>query len=317
MQAPTETSGTHTIGLDLGGTFLKAGVLDAKGLLLRRARYPVDSSTAEKVFETIGTAFRECAAADPLTGAVGVGIPGILDHLQQMILNSPNLHCLDGRALSTLMQQVCSMPFVFDNDANCAALGEYLVGAGRGLAPASPRHRICFVLLTVGTGVGGGIVIDGQLWHGSRGFAGEPGHIVIERDGEPCKCGGFGCLETRVSAGAVVSQYAARGGSAESAAEVGRLASGGDARAIGALEDVGRSLGIGLAAIINLLNPDMIAIGGGVMGAGELLLAPARDEAMRRAFKDSFLAARIVPATLGNDAGIVGAGMMARARLAS
>ena len=317
MQPPIERTGTHTIGLDLGGTFLKAGILDASARILHRTRYPVDASAAEKVFETVGTAFKECTAADPQAGAVGMGIPGILDHMQQQILNSPNLHCLDGQDLSGLMQRVCSMPFIFDNDANCAALGEYLVGAGRGLASAASRRPVCFVLLTVGTGVGGGIVIDGKLWHGSRGFAGEPGHIVIEREGKPCKCGGHGCLETLVSAGAVVSQYAARGGGAESAAEVARLAAGGDARAIEAIHDVGRNLGIGLAAIINLLNPDMIAVGGGVMGAGELLLGPAREEAMRRAFKESFLAAQIVPATLGNDAGIVGAGMMARERLAS
>lgn len=296
---------THTIGLDLGGSFLKAGVVSESGTILERFRYAVDPSSAERVFRTVGEAVGACTDVDRSVVAVGLGMPGIMDHGAHVIMSSPNLHCLDGRALDGLMKDVCALPYVLDNDANCGAYGEFVAGAGRGTTGS-------FVLLTVGTGVGGGIILDGELWHGARGFAGEPGHVVIERDGRPCNCGGRGCLETRVSAGAVVAAYESRGGRAESAEEVARRAHGGEGAAIEALAEVGRDLGLGMAAIINLLNPEVIAVGGGVMGAGELLLGPARIEAEARAFRASFLSTRIVAATLQNDAGLVGAGLMAR-----
>lgn len=298
-----------TIGLDLGGSFLKAGVVSENGGVLHRLRYAVNRSSAEAVFDAIGQALRACAAAWPECAAVGMGIPGILDQIQHRIMNSPNLHCLDRRDVWELIASVCPLPAVIDNDANCAAWGEYIAGAGKDFAPRS------LVFLTVGTGIGGGIILDGRLWRGSRGYAGEPGHIVIERDGRGCNCGGRGCLETRVSAAAVVEAFAARGGVARDAEEVAQRARSGESAASGALEEVGRDLGIGIAAIINLLNPEIVAIGGGVMGAGDLLLGPAREEAGRRAFRDSFLSTRIVPASLQNDAGLVGAALLAREKI--
>jgi len=298
-----------TIGLDLGGTFLKAGVIGPHGDVLQRARHPVDSASVGKVFDIIGRAVRGCSEAYPEAAAVGLGIPGIFNQAEQKIMNSPNLHCLDAQDLPALMGPVCPLPFLFDNDANCAAYGEFRAGAGHVDAEGPPRS---FVLLTIGTGVGGGIIIDGRLWHGARGYAGEPGHMVIDRNGKPCPCGGQGCLETLVSATALVEAYRVRGGAAETSKEVFHKAVDGDHEARAAFDEIGRNLGIGLSVIINLLNPEVIAVGGGVMGAGELLLGPARSEAQRRAFRESFLATRILPATLGNDAGQIGAGLMAR-----
>lgn len=301
-----------TIGLDLGGTFLKAGVISQSGEVAHKARYSIDPSGVDRVFDTIGLAVRECAAASGDMAAVGLGIPGILDRTTWRMMSSPNLHCLDGQDMNQRLSGVCPYPFAIDNDANCAAWGEYSAGAGSEACGARP---LSFVLLTIGTGVGGGIVLDGRLWHGARGYAGEPGHIVIERDGLPCNCGGRGCLETRVSAGAILRAYGERGGHAGSAEDVAGAASRGDRLALESLAEVGRDLGIGIAAIINLLNPELVAVGGGVMGAGELLLGPARTEASARAFSDSFGSARIVAAALGNDAGMIGAGLMARERL--
>ncbi len=304
-----------TIGLDLGGTFLKAGIIDRSGRISYRSKYTVDASSAERVFETIGQAVRECSIADADVAAIGMGIPGIFDQADQKIMNSPNLHCLDGRHLIELMQSVCPLPFLFDNDANCAAFGEFKAGAGSHDGPGGTLSPRSFILLTIGTGVGGGVILDGKLWHGARGYAGEPGHIVIDRKGKPCHCGGIGCLETLVSASAVVEAYKARGGKDVTCEEVAHVASHGDPLAIGAFEDVGRNLGIGLSVIINLLNPEMIALGGGVMGAGDFLLRPARAEASKRAFRESYLSTRIVIAALGNDAGMIGAGLMACEKL--
>lgn len=300
--------GSGAIGVDVGGTYLKAGIVGEDGEVRHRLRVPIDGSEAERVFDAVGSAVRECEAAGHCAMPVGVGLPGILDQSAGVIRNSPNLHCLDGRNLNDLMRRATSRPFTLDNDANCAAFGEYMAGAGK----ADGRRRPdSFVLLTIGTGVGGGIVLGGHLWRGHRGYAGEPGHIVIDRAGLPCKCGGRGCLETLVSAGAIVDAYAARGREAESSEIVACRAAAGEAPAREALAEVGRNLGIGIAAILNLLNPETVAVGGGVMGAGELLLGPAREEASRRAFHDTFASAQIVPARLGNEAGLIGAGLMA------
>ncbi|MGD9347148.1 MAG: ROK family protein, partial [Candidatus Aminicenantes bacterium] len=170
------------------------------------------------------------------------------------------------------------------------------------------------VLLTIGTGIGSGIILDGKLWRGACGFAGELGHVTVNPEGDRCRCGSRGCLETEVSSQKIVSSYKGLLGSKEklSAEEVAHRAKGGDEAAFETYSRVGYYLGIGLSIIINLLNPEKIVLGGGVMESGESLLPVAFEEAMRRSFAASYDCCRIELAKLGNKAGFIGAALWAR-----
>jgi glucokinase len=187
-----------------------------------------------------------------------------------------------------------------------AAFGEYRCGAGQN------THSL--VLLTIGTGVGSGIILNGKIWEGACGFAGELGHAVVNPNGEPCKCGSQGCLETEVSAPKIVKNYQAYSLNRENitAEEVSLKAKNGDRVAQKAFAEAGRYLGIGLGIAINLLNPEKILLGGGVMKGGEFLLKSAIDEAAKRSFQGSFRCCSIERATLGNKAGFIGAALWSR-----
>jgi glucokinase len=188
-----------------------------------------------------------------------------------------------------------------ENDANAAAYGEYWRGAGRGCDS--------MVLLTLGTGVGGGLVLHGELWRGADGMAGEIGHVTVEPNGRTCRCGNAGCLETYASATAVVENYRELSGIEEgvSAEEVGRRALEGDANARQSYREAGRSLGIAFAGLVNLLNPEQIVIGGGVLPAWDLFMPTAEQELRRRAFAPAAERVRFAPAALGDLAGVTGA----------
>jgi glucokinase len=190
-----------------------------------------------------------------------------------------------------------------------AAYGEYRCGAGKN------THSL--VLLTIGTGVGGGIILNDNIWEGACGFAGELGHATVNPKGEPCKCGSHGCLETEVSAEKIVKNYQAYSHSQEAVTseDVARKAKKNDQAALQAFAEAGRHLGIGLSIAINLLNPEKILLGGGVMKAAEFLLPPAIDEASKRSFKGSFQCCRIERASLGNKAGFIGAALWAKKRM--
>ncbi len=198
-------------------------------------------------------------------------------------------------------------PFRIDNDANMAAYGEWKHGAGR------DAHSL--VLLTIGTGVGSGIILDGKLWQGRCGFAGEIGHITVNpNNGTKCNCGNFGCLETEVSAPSIVRNYVALAGSDEelTSEDVYNRAKQGDAHALESFSACGYYLGIGLGIVINLLNPGMIVLGGGVMAGGEFLMEAAVAQARKRSHRVSFACATIAKASLANDAGLIGAAAWAR-----
>ena len=183
-----------------------------------------------------------------------------------MIHRSPNYPELNGVPLEPLFSQLVEVPFTIHNDANMAAYGEFCVGAGRGLKS--------MILLTIGTGVGSGIILEGRLWEGVNGFAGELGHIIVNPEGDPCKCGSRGCLETEVSSEKIVRNYQQFSGHVESltSEEVYQRAKSGDNAAQKAFQLAGYYLGLGLASAINLLDPEKIILGGGVMKAGALLL---------------------------------------------
>jgi glucokinase len=245
--------------------------------------------------------------------AAGIDCAGLIDGMKGQLHYSPNLPGWEGTALGDLFARELGMPVTVDNDVNCAAWGEFVLGAGRGTS--------FFFCLTLGTGIGGGVIADGRLYRGWQGMAGEVGHQVIDPDGPPCPCGNKGCLEAMANAESIVRRArAALASGAPSALEDGEgltsrliaeAAGRGDAVAVKALEETGRALGTGLANIVHMFNPEVIAVGGGVAGAGELILGPAR-ESMREQLMDEILAAvRIVPAELGNTASLVGAAMMA------
>lgn len=293
-------------GFDLGGTLLKYGLVDERGGIILESQ--VDTpETMEKLLRTlrdIWILLKESHRKGIVS--VGFGFPGIFNQKDQKILQSPNYPEIDNFALVPAFSQFIDVPFWVNNDANLAAFGEYTRGAG--------QNTQSLVLLTIGTGVGTGIILDGKIWQGACGYAGEMGHATVNPEGEPCKCGSLGCLETEVSAPKIVKNYLAISKLKENITpeKISRRAKNNDKDALKALAIAGRYLGIGLSIIINLLNPEKILLGGGVMEAGDLLLKPAIEEADARSFEGSFECCRIERASLGNKAGFIGAALWAK-----
>lgn len=306
------------IGVDLGGTKLLAGVVDGDLAVHHRAFRPAPTEAVLDALEDVARELIEVAEA-PIT-AVGMGIPSLMDAVTGAALWTNHLD-LEGIAVADLMTERLGLPVAVDNDANVAMLAEHRAGAARGA-----RHA---VMLTVGTGIGGAAIVDGRLLRGARGAAGEWGHLVVELDGPPCpgNCPGRGCLEAVASGLALALEGTAaaqanpdsalgaahRAGRAITGALVCELAHDGDAAAREAIEVVGRRLGAGLASIANALDPEVIVIGGGVIAAGELLLAPARAELAARALPPVARAVRVEPARFGAESGMLGAALLARA----
>ncbi|MGH9944512.1 MAG: ROK family protein, partial [Pyrinomonadaceae bacterium] len=249
--------------------------------------------------------------------AVGVGVPGLVSPQTGRVIVSSDVPSIVRSDLQTEIGRAAGLPVVVENDANAAAYGEYVAGAGRG-------SRNMFYV-TIGTGIGGAIIFDGKLWRGDSGFAGEFGHITIDPEGIQCDCGNVGCLETVASAPNIVrrtherllrdsTSSLSRLGMAQSftAADVAHAANDGDDFALMMIERTGRYIGTAVAAVINLLNIQRIVLGGTIMEAGELILSPIIREAGRRSFHPCFEATQIVAATLSADAAPTGAAMLAR-----
>jgi glucokinase len=294
-------------GFDLGGTQLKYGLIDARGRLIVRGKTESPGSMAE-LLDTIRAVWR--SLRDEAPGQIrtcGFGFAGFFSLKDRKILNSPNYPSLNNVDLVPALRKIIDVPFRIDNDANMAAYGEYVYGAGRGTQS--------LVLLTIGTGIGSGIILEGKLWHGLCGFAGELGHITVNPRGSLCNCGNRGCLETEASASRIVKTYKRLSGNRRSVSsrDVYLLARSGDRDALEAFSRSAYYLGIGLGIVINFLNPEKILVGGGVVGAGAYLLGPAIKEARRRSHRVSFACCRIEKASLGNRAGLIGAAAWARA----
>jgi glucokinase len=244
---------------------------------------------------------------------VGVGAPGPLDTRTGIIFLTPNLGWVDMPLRQRLADQI-GLPTSLDNDANCAIFGEWWRGAARG-----SRHTIGF---TIGTGIGGGIIVDGRLYHGASDCAGEFGHTTIDPEGRHCKCGNYGCLEAYASGPAIaLRSMEAIASGAESripamvdndlsritAQTVYQAAQEGDALALEVVRDTAKYLGVGVANLVNVFNPEIVVICGGVTQAGERLFAPLRQEVTRRAFKPAVRVCRILPGELTGTAGVYGA----------
>jgi glucokinase len=285
------------IGLDVGGTKILSGLVDRDGRVLREHEVPSPDGSEEGVLAALDGAVE--ALLDDSVAAIGYGIPANLERGTGRILRAVNLP-LDDVDLVSRSRERFGLPAAIENDAGAATLAEWRLGAGRATQN--------LVLLTLGTGVGGGIVIDGRLF---RGWA-ELGHIVIQEGGAECSCGGRGHLEALASgtAGDRVAQEL-YGSEADAHALVSR-AKEGDERARDALARIGHSLGAGIASLVNVFDPELVVVGGGFgAAAGDLVLDPAREAARREAIAPANRTLRVVPAELGSDAGLVGAGLVA------
>jgi glucokinase len=295
----------HYIGIDIGGTNIKAGSIDESGNVSAVDKAPTPTDDLDALLATVEGIVTKLRSNATIT-AVGVGIPGLRNARTGVIQTAPHIRSIRGVNLEQLLHNRLRLPVVTENDANAGAYGEWACGAGKG------RQHIAYI--TLGTGLGCGLVFSGKLFRGVSGYAGELGHTVVEPAGRPCACGAVGCLETRVSASGIVqtareAQFAGEDFTAE---DVYNAAIQGDKTAFKVFQETGRFLGMACSNLINLLNPEAIVIGGGVMASGGLLLAAAQEEVNRRAFAPSAADCAIVQSHLWPDAGIVGAAMLAR-----
>lgn len=310
------------VGVDVGGTNVVVGTVPEDGravygLAKERTATADDgraavAQIARLVEHSIAAASNEVGGTIEVAG-VGVGSPGPIDIQAGVVLLSPNLGWHDF-PLRDLLREATGYPTALDNDANCAIFGEWWRGAAEG-------GRVV-VGLTIGTGIGGGLVIDGEIFHGASDIAGEVGHMSIDSTGRRCNCGNYGCLEAYAS-GSAIAARAIEGIQAGEQTSVPQLVDGdlarvtaqvvydaaraGDAYALEVIQDTARFLGTGVASLINIFNPDVVVICGGVTAAGERLFGPLKTEVARRAFRPAVEACRIVPGTLPGTAGVYGA----------
>ena len=304
---------------DLGGTHLRVALIDEEGRIhaQRKERTPRDTDAAG-VVRALVEAARSCASEkgvnSSLIGGASIVVPGTVSKDNRTVLQVPNLPSLDNVALKPILEGQLGWPVVLENDANAAAIGEMWLGAARG-----HRSVIC---ITLGTGVGGGIILDGELWRGADGSAGEIGHTSVDPFvGPRCKCGNRGCLEVFASATAIVrmtreelanhpeSVLLSEGLTAKRVFNAGR--DEGDQLALDVFKRMGTYLGVGVANLINLLNPEIIVIGGGVVNGWKLFERVMRQEVASRAFPLTAERVRIVPSESGDNAGLLGAARLA------
>jgi glucokinase len=295
----TAESERSFIGIDLSGSKLCAATVNNEGLIGERREAPLER---ENLVDQLAQVVGELRGGANQIGSVGIAIPGLATLRE---------------SLHADVMSATGLRVELENDANAAAYGEYKIGAGRG-------SRDLFYI-TIGQGIGGAIILDGKLWTGASGLAGEVGHITIDTEGDECQCGNTGCLETVASAPNIVrraNQRLNRDATSSlsklamnkdfTADDMAREAKEGDDFSLMMIERTGKYIGTGVASVINLLNIERIVLGGGVMQAGDLILKPIIQEAKRRAFQPCFEATQIVLAALGPDAAIIGAAMLAR-----
>ncbi|MDY6855403.1 MAG: ROK family protein [Thermodesulfobacteriota bacterium] len=311
------------IGVDLGGTNLRTGIVDQRGNILKSLKRQSQAKEGkENVINRITDLLIEaCSISNEFQREVKgicIGAPGFLNIKKGIISESPNLPGWKDVALKKEIEKRRNFPpIVLQNDANCFTFGEWWTGAGNGYKNIAG--------ITLGTGVGGGVILGNRIWLGDDGTAGEIGHIIVEPSGLKCECGRNGCLESYASGTAIVKQavQALKKGeistlknrvkenlNAITAKMVSEEAAKGDRLSLDIMNEAGRYLGIAIASIINLLNIGRFVIGGRVAGSGDSILEPAREEVLKRAINPPIKDQVIVQARLGDDAGIIGAAGM-------
>lgn len=308
------------IGFDLGGTTMRAAVVSERGQIichLKRSTRAEEgaSSVMQRMLDLIRAIITDSPFQLHEIGGIGIGSAGQIDPRSGTVLSATdNLPGWGGMPLAAQVQETFGLPVRVDNDANAATWGEKRFGAGQGV-----EHLIC---ITIGTGIGGGLIVDGQLYHGAKGVAGEIGHLTVKLDGLPCNCGSFGCLEAYAAGPATVAraQNAVRAGARTALVQmtdnrpeaitvplIAQAAAAGDPLASQVLQETGRYIGAGLAGLVNVLNPERIVIGGGVAQAGDCLLKPIERTIRARAMPVAVAGLQVVPAQLGQEAGVIGA----------
>ncbi len=320
---PTKKRTRYIVGVDLGGTNLVGAAISEDGKTthaFRSAMTRADQGADAVVDRMVGMIDTVIAETIAETGAkrsdfagVGVGAPGPLDREKGVVITTPNLGWTNFPLRDVISERV-GLEATLDNDANCATLGEWWLGAARG-----GRN---VVGMTIGTGIGGGLILDGQLYHGAADVAGEIGHTTIDITGRRCKCGNYGCLEAYASGPSIAERarealgdeddsllFQLVGGHLErlTAAIVYEAARKGDELALDVVRETARFLGAGIGNLLNIFNPDVVVIAGGVTQAGDPLFEPLRKEVRKRAFRPAVASCRIVPGSLPGTAGIVGA----------
>lgn len=321
--AGARTNASYSIGVDLGGTNIKFGLVSADGKIVKRARIPTQAQTGPKpVLRRLINVVRRLMKGYPVR-SIGIGAAGLIDHEHGVIRVPPNLPGWDGTPVKEILERALGIPCAVSNDVNCCALGELRFGAGVG--------RSDLFCLTLGTGVGGGIIANGKLVIGANGVAGEIGHTVIFPDGQICRCGSRGCLECYVGAEYIVQRAVARlrmqgpklkfrslirrytGNRLERVTPkiISRAAQHGDECAREVIEEVGYYVGLAVSNVVQLLDPGLVVIGGGVSGFGKPLLDAIRRTVEERVIKFPGRKLSIVLSTLGDDAGVLGASQLA------
>jgi len=305
------------LACDLGGTNLRMAAIDDGGRIISRFRAETPrTERADEIACAIADAAEKCRGAVGRIGevkALAVAVPAIIDSKSGITLKAPNVPALDGFRLTAALSSKLNLPVVLENDANAAAVGEHSFGAARGFENA--------VAVTLGTGVGGGIIINGKILRGIDGTAGEIGHICVEPFGAPCGCGSRGCLEQYASATAVTriareleNQYpksSLRNEPRPTSADIYEAGTRGDELALEVFRRMGFYLGVALADLVNVLNPEVIVVGGGASAGWDLFIHHLKAQICERAFGEPAERVKIVRAHLGDDAGLMGAARLA------
>ena len=304
----------HFIGINISGTQARAALVDSEGSVIEGRFGEV---APKQLVQELAAMVEDLRKQNVEVGAIGVAIPGLVNRQTDRVIAARDLPATIVGDLHGDLTRATGLRVELENDANAAAYGEFKVGAGHGA-------RSLFYMM-IGNGIGGAIILDGKLWTGASGFAGEVGHVTIDAEGLQCVCGNTGCLETVASAPSIVRRARERL-NRDSTSSLSRLAlnktftaediahqaNEGDDFALMMIERTGKYIGTGVASVINLLNIERIVLGGGVMDAGSLILNPIIQEVKRRAFQPCFEATEIVAANLGLDGAPIGPALLAR-----
>ncbi|MGR3318984.1 MAG: ROK family protein [Candidatus Anammoxibacter sp.] len=298
----------YLIGIDIGGTNTKVGIVDTDGKIVEKtsvATQPDNGALAlvERVYSCCQNLLDKASIKWEDLIAAGIGSPGILDLQKGLILLAPNLKDWIDVPIVKIFQEKLKKKCILENDANAAAWGERWVGVGNG------KKIDALVMVTLGTGIGGGIILEDKIWHGCFNVAGELGHITIEANGRKCSCGNYGCVEAYASATSVAVRYkeASNIEADVTAKDVYNAALDGNEIAREIMAETGRYIGICVVNIMHTLNPDIIVIGGGMSAARDLLIHPMREEIKKRSYRFASKYTNVIFGKLGNNAGLIGA----------
>lgn len=300
----------NILGIDIGGTNLRGAVVSSNGEII--ARDKIGSNADKGIEKLVETLVSFVGKFDKYNlNAVGIGIPGIINKKTGVLTQAPNITGVTNYPLkdNIFNKLNTNIPIVIENDANCAALGEYWMGSGK-------NKNVSMIMFTIGTGLGGGIILNNDLWTGEDGMGGEIGHMTINIHGPLCNCGNYGCIETYVSAEALrrivaedseLQKKLKNTKKEDIPKKLMELAASGDKKAKKIWKELGENLGVGIANLVNILNVEMVVIGGGLSNAWELFIEDTRKEVKKRALTAPGERLKIEKAVLGDDAGIFGA----------